>query len=79
MFGPDQDGNEKLQLPAQEVKVNTGAAVISHRHFNRCRPSAHGWWGDGEDGGGAGAQWLERGRCFRCQRVISKVFQRHFT
>lgn len=37
LFGLDQDGNEKLQLPVQEVKVNTGAAVISHRHFDRCR------------------------------------------
>lgn len=42
LFGLDQDGNEKLQLPAQEVKVNTGAAVISHRHVNGCRLHTHG-------------------------------------
>lgn len=37
MFGLGRDGNEKLQLPVQEVKVNTGAGVISRRHFNRRR------------------------------------------
>lgn len=41
LFGLDQDGNEKLQLPVQEVKVNTGAGVISHRHFNRRRLHTH--------------------------------------
>lgn len=81
LFGLDQDRNEKLRLPAQEVKVNTGAAVISHRHFNRCRLHTHGTVVVVRVGVGGGVggvregevQLQESGHSIRCPWIILQV------